>query len=107
MFSSREISDYLNDIKSAIAEIEDFTTGMDFDTFAADRKTVNAVIRSLEIIGEATKHIPTSFRKKHPDVPWRKMAGMRDVLIHDYMGVDLKTVWKVAQERLPELKHML
>ncbi len=107
MFSGREISDYLNDIKSAIAEIEEFTSGMDFDTFATDRKTVNAVIRSLEVLGEATKHLPANFRRKHPDIPWSKMAGMRDVLIHDYMGVDLKTVWKVTEERLPELKRML
>jgi uncharacterized protein with HEPN domain len=80
---------------------------MSYETFAADKKTVNAVIRSLEVLGEAAKHIPTSFRRKHPDIPWSKMAGMRDVLIHDYMGVDLKTVWKVAQERLPELKTLL
>ncbi len=69
--------------------------------------TINAVIRSLEVLGEATKHIPPSFRKKYPDIPWNKMAGMRDVLIHDYMGVDLMTVWKVSQERLPELKTLL
>jgi uncharacterized protein with HEPN domain len=80
---------------------------MHYETFAEDKKTVNAVIRSLEVLGEATKRIPTSFRQKHPDIPWSKMAGMRDVLIHDYMGVDLKTVWKVAQERLPELKSLL
>ena len=80
---------------------------MYFETFIEDKKTVNAVIRSLEVLGEATKSIPISFRKKHPDIPWSKMASMRDVLIHDYMGVDLKTVWKVAQERLPELKPLL
>lgn len=107
MYRGREISDYLNDIKSAIAEIEEFTHGMDFDTFATDKKTVNAVIRSLEVLGEATKHLPATFRRKHPNIPWSKMAGMRDVLIHDYMGVDLKTVWKVTEERLPELKNML
>ena len=77
---------------------------MSYELFAGDKKTINAVIRSLEVLGEATKHIPTSFRKKYPDIPWSKMAGMRDVLIHDYMGVDLMTVWKVSQERLPELK---
>lgn len=59
------------------------------------------------MLGEATKHIPTSFRKKHPDIPWGKMSGMRDVLIHDYMGVDLKTVWKVTQERLPQIKPLI
>ncbi|MCF8057605.1 MAG: DUF86 domain-containing protein [Desulfocapsa sp.] len=86
------------DILAAIAEIEEFSF---------DRKTTNAVIRSLEVLGEATKHIPSSFRNKHSEIPWSKMAGLRDVLIHDYMGVDLKTVWKVIQERLPELKIML
>ncbi len=65
------------------------------------------MIRSLEVLGEATKHIPASFRNRHPDIPWSKMAGMRDVLIHDYMGVDLTAVWKVAHERLPEIKPLL
>jgi uncharacterized protein with HEPN domain len=100
----REIADYLEDILGSISEVEEFVGGMTYETFAADKKTVNAVIRSLEVLGEATKHIPASFRNKHPDIPWSKMAGMRDVLIHDYMGVDLKTVWKVAVERLPEIK---
>ena len=103
MSKGREIADYLNDIRNAIAEMEEFTLGMDFESFAADKKTVNAVIRSLEVLGEATKHIPAPFRRKHPEIPWTKMTGMRDVLIHDYMGVDLRTVWNVVQERLPEL----
>ncbi len=107
MSKGREITDHLNDILTAIAEVEDFTRGMSYDKFAADKKTINAVIRSLEVLGEATKRIPISFRKKHPDIPWSKMSGMRDVLIHDYMGVDLITVWKVAQERLPKLKPLL
>jgi uncharacterized protein with HEPN domain len=107
MSKGREISDYLDDIVTAIADAEEFTSGMSYEMFAADKKTVNAVIRCLEILGEAAKHIPTSFRKKHPAIPWNKMAGMRDVLIHDYMGVDLKTVWKVTEERLLELKPLL
>ncbi len=107
MSNGREISDYLDDIVTAIADTAEFTQGMTYEMFAADKKTVNAVIRCLEVLGEAAKHIPTSFRKKHPDIPWSKMAGMRDVLIHDYMGVDPKTVWKVVQERLPELKPLL
>jgi uncharacterized protein with HEPN domain len=107
MSKGRETADYLDDIRCAIAEVEEFTRGMSYDAFITDRKTINAVIRSLEVLGEAAKHIPTAFRHKHPDVPWSKMAGMRDVLIHDYMGVDLKTVWKVAQERLPEIKPRL
>jgi uncharacterized protein with HEPN domain len=104
---TRDISDYLDDIATAINEAEEFTSNMTYETFASDRKTVNAVIRSLEVLGEATKRIPASFRQTHPDIPWSKMAGMRDVLIHDYMGVDLKTVWKVVKERLPELNSLL
>lgn len=65
------------------------------------------MIRSLEVISEATKRIPKAVREKCPDIPWTKMAGMRDILIHDYMGVDLKTVWKVIQERLSFLKPIL
>jgi uncharacterized protein with HEPN domain len=107
MSKGREISDYLDDIRTAIADAVEFTHGMSYEMFETDKKTVSAVIRCLEVLGEAAKHIPTSFRKKHPDIPWTKMAGMRDVLIHDYMGVDLKTVWKVIQERLPELKPLL
>ena len=107
MSKGRELSDYFDDIITAITDTAEFTQGMSYEKFAADKKTVSAVIRCLEIIGEATKHIPISFRKKHPELPWNNMAGMRDMLIHDYMGVDLKTVWKVAQERLPELKPLL
>jgi uncharacterized protein with HEPN domain len=103
----REVADYLADILGSIGEVEEFVYGMTYEAFAADKKTVNAVIRSLEVLGEATKHVPASFRNKHPDIPWSKMAGMRDVLIHDYMGVDLKTVWKVAVERLPEIEPMI
>jgi uncharacterized protein with HEPN domain len=104
MSKARDLTDYLNDIMTAIAEVEEFTRGMSYEMFAADKRTVNAVVRSLEVLGEATKHIPASFRKKHPDIPWSKMAGLRDVLIHNYMGVDLKSVWNVTQDRLKELK---
>lgn len=107
MSKGREIVDYLADILTAIVEVEDFIQSMSFEEFAADKKTVNAVIRSLEVLGEATKHIPAAFRNKKADIPWSKMAGMRDVLIHDYMGVDLMTVWKVARERLPVIRPLI
>jgi uncharacterized protein with HEPN domain len=107
MFKKRDVSDYIDDILIAIYDIETFTKDMSYETFAKDKKTINAVIRSLEILGEATKLIPKPVRQKYLDIPWNKMAGMRDVLIHDYMGVDLKTVWKVTQERLHELKPLL
>ncbi|PKN37520.1 MAG: DUF86 domain-containing protein [Deltaproteobacteria bacterium HGW-Deltaproteobacteria-2] len=107
MFKNRDISDYIDDILTAISDIEAFTKNMSYRTFSKDKKTINAVIRSLEVLGEATKRIPKPVRQKYPEIPWNKMAGMRDVLIHDYMGVDLKTVWKVTQERLRELKPLL
>jgi uncharacterized protein with HEPN domain len=107
MSKGRELSDYIDDIINSIADVADFTRGMSYEMFAADKKTVSAVIRCLEVLGEAAKHIPASFRKKHSAIPWSKMAGMRDILIHDYMGVDLMTVWKVSQERLLELKPLL
>jgi len=107
MSKNRDIDDYIDDILTAISDIGTFTKDMSYDTFTQDKKTINAVIRSLEVLGEATKHIPKPVRQKHPNIPWNKMAGVRDILIHDYMGVDLKTVWKVAQERLQELKPLL
>ena len=68
---------------------------------------MNAVIRSVEVIGEATKHIPASLRNKYPAIPWKEMAGMRDKVIHFYFGVDLETVWLVVKERIPALKPVL
>ncbi len=100
----KDYGDYLNDIFNSICEIEEFVKGMTFSKFVNDRKTVNAVIRSIEVMGEAAKSIPESFRRKHPNIPWKKMAGMRDKLIHEYFGVDLEIVWKMIGNNLPELK---
>jgi uncharacterized protein with HEPN domain len=76
---------------------------MNFDTFTGDDKTVFAVIRALEIVGEAAKRVPQDVRDRYPDVPWRSIAGMRDKLIHEYMVVNLAVVWKTATEDLPQL----
>ncbi len=104
MPNNRRIDDYLCDIREAIDDIAVFIENFTFEEFIVDKKTTNAVIRSLEVLGEATKNIPISIRDQYPDIPWTQMAGMRDVLIHNYMGVDLMTVWKVITERLPDLK---
>ncbi|MBU2439860.1 DUF86 domain-containing protein [bacterium] len=80
----RDYGDYIQDILDSIIDIENFIKGMNFEEFTKDRKTINAVVRSIEIIGEATKKIPKSLRDKYPDIPWKKMAGMRDKLIHEY-----------------------
>ncbi len=85
--------------------IERFIEGMDFEAFQADDKTASAVMRKLEIIGDAVKQIPQEMRVKYPQVPWREMAGMRDKLIHFYFGVDYSLVWQAITERLPEIKE--
>jgi uncharacterized protein with HEPN domain len=89
----RDYRDCDQDILTAIDESAEFTRDMAFDAFAQDRKTVNAVVRSLEVLGEAAKCIPDDLRAKAPAVPWKYVAGTRDKLIHEYFGVHLSIVW--------------
>lgn len=104
---NRDYRLYIDDIIEAIEKIEKYVKGLTFDEFARDTKTIDAVIRNFEIIGEATKHIPEEVRQKYPDVPWRDMAGMRDKLAHEYFGIMLEIVWKTIKKRLPELKPLI
>lgn len=107
MKSGREYLDYLNDIMDAVRKIEKFVQGMDFEQFRKDDKSAFAVIRALEIIGEATKKIPKEVKNHYSSVPWKDMAGIRNKLIHEYFGVNLKVVWKTTQEDLPLLKRQI
>lgn len=104
---NREYGDYIEDILDSITAIKEFVKGMDFGDFRKDRKTVYAVVRGIEIIGEATKHIPVSIRNKYPKIPWKDMAGMRDKVIHEYFGVDLTVLWETAIRHLPEVKPLI
>ncbi|MCL0071143.1 DUF86 domain-containing protein [Thermodesulfovibrionales bacterium] len=92
MSEERLLQDYLNDILESISDIRDFVMGMTFDTFANDRKTVKAVIRSLEVIGEAINKIPPDIRNRYSETHWQEMIGMRNRLIHEYFGVDLLNI---------------
>jgi len=103
--TDRTYVDHLEDIRDAAAKAHQFVEGMTYATFADDEKTVFAVIRALEIIGEATKRIPDSVRERHPTVPWRLMAGTRDKLIHDYINVNLRIVWRTVQEEVPAVQR--
>jgi uncharacterized protein with HEPN domain len=97
----------MQDILLAIERIESFISGMDYDAFVEDDKTLSAVVRKLEIIGEAVKQLPDSYTQQHPTVPWKQIAGMRDKLIHFYFGVDPLLVWQTVKNRLPELKSAM
>lgn len=103
----REYGDYVQDIIDSIDAIEEFVKEIDFEDFKKDRKTAYASVRSIEIIGEATKHIPASIRNKYSQIPWKDMAGMRDKAIHEYLGVDLKVIWRAAMEELPRIKPLI
>jgi len=103
----RDLRDYINDLIEACEDILSFTKGMSYSDFAGDKKTVNAVIRSLEVIGEATKQLPMSFRDNYPDVPWKQMAGMRDKLIHEYFGIDKQMVWQVVEKHIPGILPLI
>ncbi|MGC8831783.1 MAG: DUF86 domain-containing protein [Thermoproteota archaeon] len=102
----RVIKDYVNDIVNAMDKAMKFVEGMSYEQFIKDDKTVFAVVRALEIIGEAVKKIPEETRMKYPDIPWKGMAGMRDKVIHEYFGVNLKYVWETVGKRIPGLKPM-
>lgn len=104
MIPKREYLDYLADIQQAADSILAFTEGMTGEQFSQDRKTLYAVVRAFEIVGEATKKVPMPVRKRHTKVPWRLMAGMRDKLIHECFGVNHQVLWKTVQTDIPRLQ---
>ncbi len=100
----RDVNLFINDILESIKDIESFSKGLTRDKFRNDKLKQNAIIRSLEVIGEAVKNIPDSFKDKFPNIPWRKIAGFRDVLSHAYFGVSMDRVWNIVEKDLPKLK---
>ena len=98
---------YLNDILRSIDKALRYTSGLEYPEFSGNDIVIDAVIRNLEIIGEAVKNLPPDFRKKHGEIEWIKMAGLRDILIHEYSGVDKRIVWDIVKNKLPELKKAI
>ena len=96
----RDLKVYLEDIVESLDIIKEYVTDIKEEDFLNNRQLQDAVIRRFEIVGEATKQIPDSFRNKHPEIPWRKMAGLRDVLIHSYFGVSIGRIWKMITSDL-------
>jgi len=105
--SERTDREFLSDIQEAIRRIGEYTAGMTYQAFLEDMKTQDAVIRNLEIIGEATKNLSKELRERYPHVPWKGMAGVRDRLIHHYFGVNLDIVWQIVTDELPEVASQL
>ncbi len=104
---SPSLLDFLNHILDECEFLGEAISNKTKDEFLVDKILIRAVVRSLEIIGEATKKLPDELRSKNPQVNWTEMAGMRDVLIHDYFGVDYDVVWDTINKDIPELKHEL
>jgi len=103
----RDIMLYIEDILESILKIEEYTSNVTEQAFSSNTQLQDAVIRRLEIMGEAVKNIPEQFRTRYPDIPWKEIAGMRDVVIHSYFGIDMRRVWKVVKEDFPVLKTNL
>lgn len=107
MPKDRDIELFLNDILESISKIEIYTQGMDYKHFISDEKTKDAVVRNLEIIGEAVKNIPDDVKERHRDIDWKGAGGMRDKLIHEYFGANFAIVWETIKDDLPPFRERI
>lgn len=98
---------FLDDILEAISSIKLYTAKMTYESFINDKKTIDAVVRNLEIIGEATKGVPENIRTKYPEIKWQRIVGLRNVLIHQYSGIELEVVWDIIVNKLPLLQKQI
>jgi uncharacterized protein with HEPN domain len=98
---------YLDEIKEAVNSISDYTNGLTIDEFVHDKKTRDATIRNFEIIGEAANQLPEEIKNKHSDIPWRDLTDFRNVIIHEYFGINNKILWDIISNEIPLLKQKM
>ncbi|OGW72652.1 MAG: hypothetical protein A2Y02_02895 [Omnitrophica bacterium GWA2_52_12] len=103
----RDYKVYLDDILLAIQRIQTYTAGYTKEKFCDDMRTIDAVVRNLEVIGEAVKHIPQEIRNQRTEIEWRKIGSLRDILAHEYFGVDLEIIWDVVANKIPGLEEQI
>jgi len=101
---TRHVALYIKDILQNMQDAEQFIEGITYEQFVNDKKTFNAVVRAIEVMGEAAKNVPPTIRTRYPLIPWKEMAGMRDKVTHFYFGVDREAIWLAVKERIPPLK---
>ncbi|OGY47393.1 MAG: hypothetical protein A3J65_00985 [Candidatus Buchananbacteria bacterium RIFCSPHIGHO2_02_FULL_45_11b] len=105
--SKRNIKLYLDDIKDAIGKIEKYSKNLSFNKFSKNNLVIDAIVRNLEVIGEAAKNISVKFKDEYKDIPWNEIAGMRNIIVHEYFNVDLEILWKTIQQDIPKLKKAI
>ncbi len=107
MKKNKDASIFLKHILESIALIEKYTKNINYDDFLEDMRSQDAVMKRLEVIGEAVKNLPTELREENPDIPWKKITATRDILIHHYFGVEMEVVWEIVRKDIIELKFMI
>ena len=105
--SKRPVDFFVNDIRESIDRIGEYTRGMSLEDFAKDQKSIDAVARNLEIMGEAANRLPDEYKESHSEIEWFKIVGLRHRIVHEYFGVDLEIIWRILQKDLPELRRSL
>ena len=104
MLNKRTYKMFIEDIITAMEKIQNYISNLNYETFLKNEMIIDACIRNLEIIGEASKNIPKNIREKYPDIPWKRMIALKNIAIHEYFGVDLSIIWEIITKNLPETK---